>query len=439
MLKPRETREGDDFCFTWETEAIQFVLSGVREQHGDLSAIVRVNYVNGRAMSVFPASRLNLTAPLSRGQVAKGLSGRDPVPGMEADDWHEAVAYVCDRTYVLWEQGDPFVDLSVAQLPPWDRREVVRGFVPRADPLTLFSDGGVGKSTLAVALSLSVLTGRAVIPGLEPQAQGPVLYLDWESNTGEHGHRLHTLARHLGVALPAGFIYRRQFRALADDIGAVRREVARLRPLLCIVDSAVPASGDDVKETTAPARLFAGLRSLGELATLLLAHMSKAEAEKERGRARVIGSVMYENLSRSVWEARVSEAAGAEHVVGLYHRKFNGGRRREPFALRVRYDDDELPAGFERVDLRDYPDLEERVSPQTRLYDVLRHGPRTTAEVAEALGVSVAGARKQLTRYGMHAEGGGRGRGNAASWSLPDQAPLKPEDDRWWATENETP
>ena len=424
----KERREGDDFRFTHG--AVELVLGSVRESSGDLTAVVRGYHLNGRGpVPLIAPSRLNLVAPRSRAELAKTLSGRGAVPDMDVTEWVDLVEQVCGRTYVLWERGEPFVDLVTAELPNWDRRELFKGFMPRNDPMTLFSDGGVGKSTVSAALSLSCLTGKEVIPGIPPLDQGPVLYLDWESNKGEHGHRLHTLARHLGLTLPEGFIYRRNFRALGDDIGTLRREAARLKPVLCIVDSAVPASGDDIKETGAPRGLFSGLRAMGDdLASLLLAHMSKAEAEKEQGRSRVMGSVMFENLSRSVWEGRPSEHANGEHIIGLFHRKFNGGRKRSPFALRIRYDADELPMGFDQVDIRDYSDLADRLPTYDRLHELLRAGPKTTKEIAEDLDKPQRAVLKFLKRQeSIQQVRTGGGPGNPALWGL------KANEDRWWA------
>ena len=436
MDKAIATREGDDFRFIWEND-LHVVMRGVRESSGDLTAIVNVQYVNGSVESLMAPSRLNLVAPQSRKSLAGLLAARRPMPEMTAEDWTYVIEHACGRTYTLWERGEPFVELSTLTLPPWDKRELVRGFVPRNDPLTIFADGGSGKSTYAAAIALSVMTGKEVLPGLPPLADGPILYLDWESNKNEHGHRLQGLARHLGLTLPERFYYRRNYRAFTDDLTAFRREVARLRPVLTIIDSAVPASGDDIKESASPRLLFNGLRALSEeMASLVLAHMSKAEAEKDQGRSRVMGSVMYENLSRSVWEGRPSALAPPDTLVtGFYHRKMNGGRRRNPFALKVHYGEDELPRAFERVDLRAYRDLDDRRQEKDRLYDFLRYGPRTTKDIADALGMTTEGARKACRRLGMEQIGGGRGAGNAAMWQLPlpgDSPTPEPEDETWW-------
>jgi hypothetical protein len=421
------------------------VFGNVRESSGDLTAVVRAYYLNGRGPEPLMApSRLNLVAPRSRAEVAKAIAARGEPTDLDAPTWGQIIEYCCGRAYVAWERGEPFVDLTTVALAPWDKRELVKGFVPRNDPVTLFSDGGGGKSTVAAALALSVLTGKEIVPGLPPLESGPILYLDWESNKDEHGHRLHRMAQHLGLTLPERFVYRRNYRAFADDLATFRREVARSQPILTVVDSAVPASGDDVKETGAAKYLFNGLRSLSEsMASIVLAHMSKAEAERDSGRARVMGTVMYENLSRSVWEGRPStEAAENTLVSGWYHRKFNGGRRRSPFAIQVVYDDDDLPRGFERVDIRDYPDLDERRPTRDRLTEFLGRSKRSTKEIADFLGMEVDKARRMLkNRRDVLQLSQGGGRNNDAIWGLcvlheaTDTAATTGAavgEDRWW-------
>lgn len=172
-----------------------------------------------------------------------------------------------------------------------------------------------GKSTLATALTASAMTGSVFVPGLVPSGRRMGLYLDWESNKYEHGRRLQALCRGAGIEGVPPMLYRTNYRALADDISTFRREIAQQEVRFVVVDSAVPASGDDIKDTAAPRQLFNALRSLGDGVTrLVLAHMSKAEAEKENGRARVLGcySEDTEILTRSGWKRHDEWQAGEE-------------------------------------------------------------------------------------------------------------------------------
>lgn len=427
-----ERREGDDFHF--EQGSVQFVLGNVRESSGDLTAVVRAYYLNGRGpVPLLAPSRLNLVAPRSRAELARTIAKGKRGPASWTDDtWGDLVEEVCGRTYVLWERGDPIIDMSEVESPPWSGRYCIDPMLPEGETTIVVADGGTGKSTYATALMASKMLGIEIIPGMRPSGRGMGLYLDWESNKHEHNRRLRSLCRGAGVEGVPPMLYRTNYRALAEDIGTFRREVATHDVGFVVVDSAVPASGDEIKDTAAPRQLFNGLRSLGDGVTrLVLAHMSKAEAEKESGRARVLGSIMYENLARSVWEMRRSEfGKPGELVIGLYHRKMNGGRLRQPMGYRVLFGEDEQPYRFERVDLNDYQDLHDRLPEKDRLKDFLRTGARTTKEIAEHLGKSQNAARMYLRRHpDITRLSSGGGTGINSLWAL--RAP-EPTDDLPW-------
>ncbi len=439
MERATVSREGDDFRYQWPND-LQIILRGVRESGGDITAIVSVQYVNGTAESLMAPSRLNLVAPQSRKAMATLLTGRRAMVGMAAEDWTDAIEQACGRTYALWERGEPFVDLSEVEPPEGGLSYLLDPLVIEGETALWVADGGSGKSTYAVAAVLSLMTCREVIPGMRPARRVSGLYLDWESNKNEVKRRLRGLARGAGTD-PPPLVYRSLYRAFVDEIGEVRREVDRHGHGVVVVDSAVPASGGDVKDTEAPKLLFNALRTLGAAGRVVLAHMSKSEADRETGRARALGSIMYENLARSVWELRASDHGGDyELVVGFYHRKQNGGRLRKPFCLRIVYGADEQPERIERADLRDYPDLEDRIRPGDRLKDALTRRAHSTTEVARLLGKSNEATTKLLLRHPTVIQlspGGGRGNPATWGWLTPEEVPddaekVTKDSDDWW-------
>ena len=435
-------RIGDEFIA--RDQDLEFLIRGIRETHDGLSGVVRSFYLNGSKQSITAPTRINFYTAQGRSSLTKALISGRSIPGMDARAWEVLTINLCNHVSETWEEGEPFVNLGLQPEPSLTTRHAFKGFMPAGDTSVWPADGGSGKSTTAAALILSFATGIEIIPGIVPVEPGPAMLLDWESNESEHLRRLHSIARTYGIAVPANILYRRNFRAFADDISHFRREVVESGIRFLAIDSAVPASDQDIKDTAAPTRLFNAAASLGDRVTrLILAHVSK-EGAKEQGRARAIGSVMYDNLARSVIELRKSESLSKRNVLvtGFFPTKVNNGYRDDPFAIRVNYDPEtHQPTRFERIDIRTVPDLRERLPVGDRLTDLLRTGSRTTTEVAEELGVTSGAAVKILKRRdGIIEIIRGGGKGKPSLWGLSaeprptaaDTPTETDEDEKWW-------
>lgn len=418
MEAPQTSRIGDDYAYLWPQRNLQITLRGIREHAGELSGMVFVTHLNGTA-SVLAPSRLNLGAPRSRTELAGRLAGcREPK--LSKEDWNTCIELVCDWTYHAHEKGEPVVDLAQHTPAAGGGRWLVEPLLRRGEMNVLVADGGTGKSTLAGALAFSVMTGVPLWNGAPPTEARRALYLDWESTPDEHAPRLAALAAGYDVETPS-LLYRSNYRALADDAAWLRRTVAENEIGFVVVDSAVPASDDEINDTRAPRQLHSALRSLGpDVTPLVLAHMTKADAEKSTGRAKMLGSGMYDNLARNIWEVRKSEMAGEQHVLGLFHRKGNNSQLRRPFALSIEYGgSDCLPRSVHLAELRRYSDLAERLPAYDRLTDILRSGDSTTVEIADRLGLTQREAVRLLERNEQVRQTyRGGGRGNPSRWGL---------------------
>ena len=109
----------------------------------------------------------------------------------------------------------------------------------------------------------------------------------------------------------------------------------------------------------------------------------------------------------------------------IRHRKHNSGPRFANRAYRIGFSDDEAgetPAWtrMQKMAMKDLTsELQEKRSVNERLADLLEHDYQgsTVAELSERLGVSAASISKALVRSNLFfSEGGGKGRGNAATW-----------------------
>jgi len=93
----------------------------------------------------------------------------------------------------------PASDLAGRQMQP--RPWLVEGWIPAAQVTDLRGDGGGGKSTVALMLAISAVTGRAWLG--QAVARGPVIVLASEDDEDELHRRIDAIAMHQGVEIAA--------------------------------------------------------------------------------------------------------------------------------------------------------------------------------------------------------------------------------------------
>jgi hypothetical protein len=265
--------------------------------------------------------------------------------------------------------------------------------IPLRGTTILYSDGGVGKSMTALAISIASRAGLALAGRYQVAPSGAVLWLDWEDDYETFAGRLWGLCQPLGLKEVPGIIHRKMSRSpLTEALPYIKAEVAEFGVELVIVDSLAPASGSEPEGSDAAVRTLDALGSL-PCTRLVLAHVSKQMAEDPSRPARPYGSVFVQNLARSTIEAKKAEAVADDCMtVTYYHRKSNRGGLVRPFALEWMFD----PSGAVGVRHAE-PDLQTSgLTP--RLLGALRYGQQTVAALADELGTPGDTIRKTLHR-----------------------------------------
>lgn len=424
MNEPERRQYGDTWEYLWPDTGYAIGFSALRESKGELHGEIWVGTdrpADNRNGHVVWGS-FNLSAPTSRAKMAVQLHSRTKHGTI--DQWVSMLEYACLMTAEEFRQGEPVRDLS--ESPAVLAVDyLVHPILPAGEVTTIFADGESCKSVLALGLCLSLTLCAEVIPGLKPTRRLRSLYLDWETSYEENVRRQEMICRGLGLQeRPPGVLYRHMTRALGDDLTAIRTSVDREHIGLVVVDSAAPATGAEAKDSDPTIRFMAALRALNA-GKLVLGHVTK-ETAKARGadRGRMYGSVFYENLSRNCWELR-AETETDPISVGFFHRKANMGRKVKPFAVTLRFDDVAHAVTFRRGDIEAAPAVAEHAPLSWRLAAALRRGPRSTADLAEDLGVSEASVRSTGRRgvlagnlVQLTSSAGKGGRGNSALWAL---------------------
>jgi hypothetical protein len=278
--------------------------------------------------------RLTLASSRGRAEAVKACAGAKT--GLPWRKWMDEACLLVDG---VRSAGAPTTPLIPKRPEPG--RWLVDGIIPLGETTILFGDGGSGKSLCALGLGVCGLLG--VRFGSWPV--GPlrkILYLDWESSRVDHENRLWGLTGPLGRVLPEeGILYRPMTRSAAEEASELRALVAQHQVDLVICDSLGPACGPEPETAGAATAALTALRSCAPATRLVVAHVSKAEADRQQGHSRPFGSVYVYNLARSVIEARRGDTTEEqEFTLTLTHTKNNLGPKRPQSAVRWIFDEE---------------------------------------------------------------------------------------------------
>jgi len=276
---------------------------------------------------------------------------------------------------------------------PWLYEPFLRG-----NNATLFyGDGGEGKSTLVAAMLLSIASGTSVLPGGTVHKQGPVLFLDWESDADSFVRSIKGLAAGKNITIPKdSILYRRMHGSLEDYQDVIQRDVSEHGIVAVATDSLVALAGGDVNESEAARIYFNIMRSLG-VTSVGITHTTKGQDNKP------FGSAFYWNYARSVFLVKKDQQSGSSSSeIGIYHQKANHGELLQPYGATVLFDSDKIT--YSGSSVQSSPTLALHTSHRDRLIYALRNHNKSAEDLADELTtdkltVTVGTVRATLNRY----------------------------------------
>jgi hypothetical protein len=309
------------------------------ELHGDLVIRCRIEGVK-TVDGVLHAARFNLSSDLARDRLAQ-LLAKKRAPGIDVD-WYALLQELSMRIIATEDGDEGLVDLSEGDVDTQTPKYLVEPIVPAGQPGLLFGPGEAGKSVLGMALALSVVAGREIVPGLAPSLRAPALYLDWETDERTARKRIAALCSGAGIPRPKGLYYHHMVRPVydkAEDLSTAIREADIRFVILDSASLAMGTHGEHADPAEGALRMYAAVRLFGDgVSSLILDHVSKEEIRDSGNRKRMpIGSVQRSNQARRAWEIRKTSAAGDMVGLTLYDFKANDDRKREPIALNLHW------------------------------------------------------------------------------------------------------
>ena len=327
----------------------RFEFARLKDASGTLTAEVTV-YAQSLTQPDLPPKRLlgpmvqNLLAGTWERNVAQALGKR-----LDSYDWSEVLTEIIPTTI---EKHRGMQDVNMTH--EWEQEEgdnpfLLKPFVAANGVTVLFGPGGTGKSTLAVAMALSIMTGEAVI-GDEVNRIGPVLWVDYEADVTEVFERELALRRGLGMHekdTPYPMHYIKVGSKFVNSVSVIRRQIHETEAVLLVVDSVANARRGDAFGPEDTVHMFAVMGSLG-IPVLAIDHMTK-KAASDGDMSSPYGTVFTSNEARLTWGVMEAEMGSTPddkqlNLTMAKQNRFKGGR---PRGLVLSYES--FPTGIVKV------------------------------------------------------------------------------------------
>ncbi len=407
--KPESSKLGDIYRFIWPASGVQIEFDRVGEGREGIYAEIVVAQLHEGKPTLLHASRLNLMSPTARGSAVKALAARYRF------DWSTAVDQACFLAVQKFREGEPTIDLREVnhlERPRW----LLKPYLEHGGPTVLFAPGGTSKTMLAVAMSVTIASGRNLMGWLQGPAM-PVLFLDWETDRFTHAERMNAICEGANLHERPPVFYRRMSTPLTESVGVIRREVDRLKAGALFIDSLGQACGGELESAETILKCFGAIRSIG-LPTMVVSHVTKNVArEGATGtyhRLSPFGSIYTENQARNTWSVqRAGEEDADEIAIALIHEKTNNGRYQKRHAYTLQFTNEGDDQGDEHMvtlditacNLSDIAAFDVRRPLKDRILAQFERGMlRTSHEIAEDLGLPVkdiAPRLSELKRNGL--------------------------------------
>ena len=260
--------------------------------------------IPGTSIEPFSA-RLNILSLSGRESYRRNLDDAYGKGG-----WTTILNRACGMVKAAWQSRPQSIAIEDAPEHSYDTYRL-EPFCVSKGPTVWFGDGGAGKTTVALSLT---------------REMGRVLYVDYEWDASEVKDRLRAMGGSNGMRYMSGGGV-----PLADQLPALKREIATHRIEYLIVDSAGLACGGEPERAEMAIRYFSALGAL-KVPSLTIAHVTKAGEDQ-----RPFGSAFWHYAPRLTWNVKGNDETEGELRIGFFCRKSNVTRRPRPFGMRVAF------------------------------------------------------------------------------------------------------
>lgn len=304
---------------------------------------------------------------------------------------------------------------------------LVHPFLQKDATNMIFAQGETGKTFWAMYLGVSLISGKDFF-GFPSEKNHKVLFVDYEDNLQVFTSRLHRVCQGLGVPyedIAKNFRYLNPMGSVKDNLEVMRQDIIENNISLAIFDAGGDACGGSPNDERLVIELFNSLQLLPT--TKLVIHHEPKNTLGVTNEQAAYGSAYWRNRTRVAWRLQKHSEDESGKIVKMSIAKKSNLGYIEPIFYRFEFET-QADAAFEN---RSVPGVYFKVIKEPEKLDtseqyiiefLIHNGACTLKEICDGTDIPRATVQRTLEemieRHGILREGGGKGRGNNATYQL---------------------
>src|SRR5215218_6862366 len=279
------------------------------------------------------------------------------------------------------------------------RPSVIQGILPKGFPTSIYGEGGIAKSTIALHMCMSIASSQKEWLGFPIDQQSPCLYVDFELDREEQGTRAERIAKGMGIEVPDDlhYLWASGFR-FSDVFPLILEAVDELGVRVVALDSLGMALEGDALKGAVIIDFFRDridqLKRRG-VSILIVDHQSGLRPGESYQSKAQYGSVYKGFLSRSRLQLELDERNEVGTRVIVRQNKTNFGAPQVPFVVQTLFEEKKIVLKREALSEEDLRE-ESVLNATDRVLLCLLDGPSYPADLQEK--TNLAGVGNILTK-----------------------------------------
>jgi DNA polymerase I len=279
------------------------------------------------------------------------------------------------------------------------RPSIIQGIFPRGFPTSIYGEGGIAKSTIALHMCMSIASGKKQWLGYPIDQPSPCLYVDFELDREEQGTRAQRIAKGMGIEIPDDlhYIWASGFR-FSEVFPLILEAVDELGVRVVALDSLGMALEGDALKGAVIIDFFRDridqLKRRG-VSVLIVDHQSALRPGESYQNKAQYGSVYKGYLSRSRLQLELDERNEVGTRVIVRQNKTNFGAPQVPFVVQTLFEENKIVLSREALSEEDLRE-ESVLNATDRVLLSLLDGPSYPADLQEK--TNLAGVGNIITK-----------------------------------------